>query len=58
MVLEYVRQYGAITRSQAAELTQILPDEASKLLPRLAEEGKLVMVGQRRTARYELPESP
>lgn len=57
MVLEYVRQYGAITRSQAAELTQVSPDEASRLLRRLAEAGKLVMLGQRRTARYELPES-
>lgn len=58
MVFEYVRQYGHISRAQAAELTQISPDEASKLLRRLAAEGKLTMVGQRRTARYELPEQP
>lgn len=55
MVLDYVTQFGAITRSKAADLCRITPQQASVLLQRMARSGKLEMHGERRGARYELP---
>ncbi len=55
MVTEYVRTYGRITRSQAANLCQLSPDEAGALLRRLTTKGALRLVGSRRAAYYELP---
>jgi ATP-dependent DNA helicase RecG len=53
MVAEYARTYGKITRSQAANLCQLSPDEARRLLKRMTEKGSLRLVGTRRTAYYE-----
>lgn len=58
MVLTYVTEHGSITRGQAAELCQLSPDQASKLLRRLTAEGKLHMTGTRRHATYQLPDQP
>ena len=55
MVLTYVGKHGSITRSDAAELCRLKPDQASRLLRRMVGEGKLEMVGMRRTARYIRP---
>lgn len=55
MVLDYVRAYGKITRSLAAELCQVSPVQARTLLKRLVGEEKLVLVGERRAAHYVLP---
>jgi len=55
MVAEYARTYGKITRSQAANLCQLSPDEARRLLKRMTDKGSLRLVGTRRTAYYELP---
>lgn len=55
MVTEYVRTYGRITRSQAANLCQLSPEEARNLLKRLTTKGVLRLVGSRRAAYYELP---
>jgi ATP-dependent DNA helicase RecG len=54
MVAEYVRTYGRITRSQAANLCQLSSDEARRLLKRMTDKGSLRLVGSRRVAYYEL----
>lgn len=55
MILQYVDGHGSITRSSAAELCRIGPNEARQTLKRLVGRGELVVVGSRRTARYERP---
>lgn len=55
MVASYVAEHGSISRSEAAELCQLDPGQASTLLRRLARDGRLVMRGSRRTARYFEP---
>lgn len=55
MVLTYVEQHGSIRRAEAAELCQLSPNQASYLLRRMVAEGKLDMVGERRSARYVRP---
>ncbi len=52
MVLTYVGKHGSITRSDAAELCRLTPDQASRLLRRMVGQGSLEMTGSRRTARY------
>jgi ATP-dependent DNA helicase RecG len=52
MVLQFVREHGRITRSQAAELCQIDGAAASRLLISLRRRGMLVLNGSRRTAWY------
>lgn len=53
MVLSYVKAHGRITRAQAAELCQLAPAQATRLLRRLVQRGELRLVGERRAARYE-----
>ncbi|MGQ9804231.1 MAG: hypothetical protein ACUVSH_10425 [Anaerolineae bacterium] len=53
MVLQYVERYGKITRREAADLCQIGPHQATRLLNRLVQKGVLVRHGQRKGARYE-----
>ena len=55
MVLTYVGEHGSITRSDAAELCRLKPDQASRLLRRMVQQGRLEMTGSRRTARYRSP---
>ncbi len=55
MILDYVHAYGSITRSQAAELCQVSPAQARTNLKRLVEDGRLRLVGERRTAKYVPP---
>jgi ATP-dependent DNA helicase RecG len=55
MVLQYVDAHGQITRAQAAELCSLTPDQASRLLRRLAKEGKLQLRGERRGSEYVIP---
>ena len=54
MILTYVDSHGSIARAEAAELCRIGPDQASRLLRRMASDGTLHMTGSRRTARYHL----
>ncbi len=56
MVLTYVDRHGSVTRRDAAELCQLESEQASRLLRRLRAEGKLELVGQRRTAKYVKPQ--
>jgi len=55
MVLAYVKAHRQITRTQAAELCSLAPAQASRLLRRLASQGKLVRRGERRGSFYERP---
>lgn len=55
MVLQHVDAHGQITRTEAANLCSLTPDQASRLLRRLAKERKLVLRGQRRGSEYIRP---
>ena len=50
MVLQLVRTQGRIARKDVASLCRITEDQASYLLRKLAQEGKLVLVGRGRGA--------
>ncbi|MDV6013857.1 AAA family ATPase [Haloechinothrix sp. LS1_15] len=56
MVLSYVRAHGWISRARAADLCAIAPEQSSRLLRRLAGQGKLVKRGERKGTYYELPD--
>ena len=56
MLLTFIKQHGSITRHEASELCQIAPPQAGRILRYLRDRGELVMVGERRWARYELPQ--
>jgi len=53
MALQYVEKHGRITRREAAELCQLGPYQATRLLARLVQDGRLVRLGTRRGAYYE-----
>lgn len=53
MVLQYVEKHRRITRKVAAELCRIGPYQATRLLARLVEDGRLIRHGERKAARYE-----
>lgn len=55
MVLQFVRKHGRITRREAAQLCQLSPDQAKRLLTRLVQRGNLTLHGARRGAFYQLP---
>ena len=55
MVMTFVDRHNEISRSEAAELCQLGSAQASRLLRRLRNEGKLVLVGERRGAKYKNP---
>lgn len=55
MVLNFAKEHGRITRREAASLCQLSDDQASRLLRRLATEGKLVKLGERRGSHYRIP---
>lgn len=56
MILDYVKAYGSITRSQAAQLCQTSPSQARVILKHLVEREQLNLVGERRGAHYVLIE--
>lgn len=55
MITQYVESFGSISRAQAAELCMITPDQASRVLRRMAADGALVLIGARKGARYVAP---
>lgn len=55
MVLAHVGHHGRIKRSEAAELCQLDVRQASRLLRRLVDEGKLVQHGEGRWTSYAAP---
>lgn len=52
MVLSYVDAHGRITRADAAELCALAPEQATRLLRRLVEQGHLVRHGERKSSYY------
>lgn len=54
MILRYLRKHGAITRSETADLCQVSPDQATRILKGLVDDGHLVLRGRGRGAYYEL----
>jgi ATP-dependent DNA helicase RecG len=52
MVLQFVKQHGQITRSQAVELCRIGDYQASRLLRKLTNQGKLKKEGERKSSVY------
>ncbi|OPZ48078.1 MAG: hypothetical protein BWY92_01646 [Firmicutes bacterium ADurb.BinA052] len=54
MILQYLRKHGAITRSETADLCQVSPDQATRILKGLVDDGHLVLRGRGRGAYYEL----
>lgn len=54
MVLQYVRTQGRITRSEAAELCRLSPDQAKRLLLRMVDDGQLAHQGAGKGTYYEL----
>lgn len=58
MVLTYVKEHDTITRQEAAGLCQLSPAQASSLLRRMRDDGRLQMHGARRTAHYRLGSGP
>lgn len=54
MILSYAQQHGRIKRNEAVELCRLTGNQASKLLSRLANEGKLTKSGERRGSYYTL----
>jgi len=55
MILEYVKAHGRITRREAAELCRLGPDQAYRILKGLVQKGRLVRIGVKKGAHYELP---
>jgi predicted HTH transcriptional regulator len=55
-VLAYVAREGKITNATCQRLCDLSPYQASRLLSRLAIEGKLKAIGERRWRYYVLPE--
>jgi ATP-dependent DNA helicase RecG len=52
LILDYVKEYGKITRSQAAKLCKISPSQATRLLKQLVNEGLLTLHGTRKGSFY------
>lgn len=57
-VLEFVGQQGSVSRSDVVGLCGITPDQASRLLRDMRDDGLLEMTGARRGTRYVLPVHP
>ncbi len=55
MVASFVDRQGSINRREAAELCRVTPAQASRLLRRMRDDGRLKLIGQRRTAHYVRP---
>ncbi|WP_342216678.1 DNA glycosylase AlkZ-like family protein [Nocardia farcinica] len=55
MVLQYVESFGPITRGKAAELCLLTPQQATRLLGRMVDRGKLIRIGERKATVYDLP---
>jgi ATP-dependent DNA helicase RecG len=55
MVLRYVRSHGSIKRADVVALCRVSPDQATRLLSRLRDQGSLVRLGGGRAVSYALP---
>jgi DNA-binding MarR family transcriptional regulator len=55
-ILAYVERHGSINNTECRDILSADPDHTSYLLKKLHEYGLLVREGDRRWARYRLPE--
>lgn len=54
LVLKLAKQQGYVTRDNVGELLNISDSQAYRILKKLAEKEKLILVGKGRCSRYEL----
>lgn len=54
LVMKLAKQQGYITRDNVSELLNISNSQAYRILKKLADKGKLVLLGKGRNARYEI----
>lgn len=54
LVLKLAKQQGYITRDNVSELLNISNSQAYRILKKLADKGKLVLLGKGRSARYKI----
>lgn len=53
MILNYIKEHQTIKRAEAADLCRIGPHQATRLLKKLAADGKIILKGSRKGASYE-----
>lgn len=54
LVIKLVKQQGYVTRDNVSELLSVSNSQAYRVLKKLADKNMLVLVGKRRTSKYEL----
>lgn len=54
LVLKLAKQQGFVTRDNVVELLEVNQSQSYRVLKKLADKGKLVLVGKGRKAKYEL----
>ena len=54
MIMGYVKNNGQITRGEVISLCKVSPDQATRALRKLVNEGQLHLVGERKSAVYKL----
>lgn len=57
LVMKLAKQQGYITRDNVSDLLNITNSQAYRVLKKLADKKKLILVGKGRAAQYELVES-
>lgn len=58
LVLQHASEHGSIARGEVMDLSHLSGDQATYLLKRLVDEGKLVSTGSRRWTRYRVAGEP
>lgn len=53
MIMTYIEEHKSIKRAKVADLCNIGPHQATRLLKKLATEGKIILRGRRKGAFYE-----
>lgn len=53
MIMSYIKEHKTIKRAEAADLCRISPHQATRLLRKLAQEGKIILKGSRKGSVYE-----
>jgi ATP-dependent DNA helicase RecG len=53
MIMSYIWEHKVIKRANAADLCRIGPHQATRLLTKLAKEGKIILKGSRKGSFYE-----
>lgn len=54
LVMKLTKQQGYVTRDNVSELLNITNSQAYRVLKKIADKGKLVLIGKGRSAHYEL----